>query len=294
MYRLTCFLIIVCIVIALSVNKVFANSDKPINVFVSILPQKYLVKRIGGDRVNVSVMVRPGLSPETYEPTPKQMAVLGETQLYFRIAVPFETIWIKRIEDINPRMKIIDCCGDLKVTDYAHNPHGDRSDTSFENDAHIWTSPKIAIVLAGIIKTSLSEYDPGSAGYYSDNYDHLINDLNSLDGFIRNELIDIRIPYFIVSHPSWGHFAKTYGLEQISIEQHGSEIRAKELSRLIEFARKWNIDTVYVQKQFNTVSAKTLAHEINGRIVELDPLAEDYINNMRYVARMIAEGAGKK
>ena len=82
MYRLIC-LNIICLIIA-------ANTEGKINVFVSILPQKYLVERIGGNRVDVSVMVKPGLSPETYEPTPKQMAALNTARIYFRIAVPFE------------------------------------------------------------------------------------------------------------------------------------------------------------------------------------------------------------
>lgn len=292
MYRLIC-LNIICLIIAAPIIAVAANTEGKINVFVSILPQKYLVERIGGNRVDVSVMVKPGLSPETYEPTPKQMAALNTARIYFRIAVPFETVWIKRIKDLNPQIRIIECCGDLNITDPAHQDHG-KFNTRYVNDAHVWTSPENAIVLAGIIKSVLSEYDPGSAEYYSANYNILVNDLGALDAFIRNELAGIKNRYFIVSHPSWGYFAEAYGLEQISIEQHGTEVRAKKLSRLIEFARQREIHTVFVQKQFNTASAKTLAREINGKIVELDPLAEDYINNLGYVARAIADGARQK
>lgn len=292
MYRLICFYII-CVIIAAPAIAVAANSKGTINIFVSILPQKYLLERIGGNRVNVSVMVKPGLSPETYEPTPRQMAALNDARLYFRIGVPFESVWIKRIRALNPQLKIIECCGELYVSDPADHDHSG-FDTKFSGDAHVWTSPKNAIVLAGIIKSALAEYDPEASEYYSANYTVLVNDLDSLDAFIRKELADISNPYFIVSHPAWGHYAEAYGLEQISIERHGAEVRAKELSRLVEFARKWNIHTVYVQKQFNTGSAKTLAREINGKIVELDPLAEDYLNNLRYVTRAIAEGARQK
>lgn len=292
MYRLVCSCIF-CLVIVVPANSVAAKTGDTINIFVSILPQKYLVERIGGNRVNVSVMVKPGLSPETYEPTPKQMAELHAARLYFRIAVPFESVWIKRIRDLNPEIKIIECCGDLEIAGPGQQNH-DRVNSRYAKDTHVWTSPKNAIVLAGIIKSALSENDPESSVYYSANYTVLVNDLGSLDAFIKKELADISNPYFIVSHPSWGHYADAYGLEQISIEQHGTEVRAKELSRLIEFARQQNIHTVFVQKQFNTASAKTLAREIKGRIVELDPLAEDYLNNLRYVTQAIADGAGKQ
>lgn len=292
MYRMACHYII-CLIIAAPITAVAANTESTINVFVSILPQKYLVERIGGNRVNVSVMVKPGLSPETYEPTPRQMAALNTARIYFRIAVPFESVWIKRIRDLNPQVRIIECCGDLNITDPAYQNH-DGFNSRYAIDAHVWTSPKNAILLAGIIKSALSEYNPESAEYYSYNYNILVNNLDSLDAFIRNELAGISNHYFIVSHPSWGYFAETYGLQQISIEQHGTEVRAKELSRLIEFARQHDIHTVFVQKQFNTASAKTLAREINAEIVELDPLAEDYINNLRYVARAIADGASQE
>ena len=274
----------------LAVSPVFANTGETINVFVSILPQKYLVERIGGDRVAVSVMVRPGLSPETYEPTPKQMAALNDAHLYFRIATPFESIWIKRIQSINPRLDIVGCCGELEISDPVHQHHNGFN-TSTANDAHVWTSPKNAVVLAGIIKSGLTKHDPEFSDYYYENYTDLIDDLNALDSFIRKELAGIKNPYFIVSHPSWGHYAETYDLEQISIEQHGTEIRARELTRLIEFARQHNIKNIYVQRQFNSASARVLAREIGGKLIELDPLAENYIENLREVTRAIAAGA---
>ena len=292
MYRLICFCVF-CLVIGVPANSIAANTGSPINIFVSILPQKYLVERIGGSRINVSVMVKPGLSPETYELTPKQMAELRDARLYFRIGVPFESVWIQRIRDLNPQLRIIECCGVLDVAGPVDHNHAGSS-TGFAMDPHVWTSPKNAIVLAGNIKSALSEYDPAASEYYIANYNTLVNDLDSLDAYIRRELAGIKNPCFIVSHPAWGHYAAEYGLEQISIEQHGTEVRAKELSRLIEFARQQDIHTVFVQKQFNTASARTLAREINGKIVELDPLAEDYLNNLRYVTQAIADGARQK
>jgi zinc transport system substrate-binding protein len=273
---------------ALDIN-VYAQTRGPVNVFVSILPQKYLVERVGGERVAVHVMVKPGSNPETYEPTPKQMAELSKADLYIRMEVPFETVWIKRIRSLNPAVRIIECCGELVIEDPANHEH--EFDTGIANDAHIWTSPANAVVLAGIIRTALSEFEPESADYFEQNYQALVSDLNNLDRDIRSELAGIKNRYLIVAHPSWGHFAEAYDLKQISIEQHGTEIKARQLSKLVEFARRKNIHTIYTQKQFNSASARILAREINGRIVELDPLAEDYIQNLREVTKTIVAGA---
>ena len=80
---------------------------EPISVFVSIGPQKYFVERIGGEQVRVEVMVKPGESPATFNPKPKKMSRLGNAKLYFPIGVPFEKIWISRIQAIQPNLKIV-------------------------------------------------------------------------------------------------------------------------------------------------------------------------------------------
>lgn len=262
----------------------FAEAAK-LKVFVSILPQQYLVERIGGDRVEVTSMVRAGARPETYEPTPKQMAALSNTSIYFRIGVPFEDVWMDKIRDQNPAMKIIDCC-----REYKSGNASDHSDEGYYDDRHIWTSPLIGITLSEQIRDVFIEEDPDHQFTYEQNFSSLKQDLQDLDKYIREQLGPLRHRFIIVSHPAWGYYANTYNLEQVAIEQHGSEVRARSLVELVELARKENIRTIYVQKQFNPASAEILAREINGRLVELDPLAPDYIENLRQVTRQIAEG----
>ena len=80
---------------------------RPLKVFVSILPQKYFVEKIGGDSVEVAVMVQPGASPATYEPKPKQMVALAKSDIYFAIGVPFEKTWLPKIVAANPKMHIV-------------------------------------------------------------------------------------------------------------------------------------------------------------------------------------------
>ena len=71
-----------------------------LNVFVSILPQKYFVEKIGGARVSVHVMVTPGKSPATYEPTPNQVVELGSADVFFTIGVPFENAFLSLEEKV--------------------------------------------------------------------------------------------------------------------------------------------------------------------------------------------------
>ncbi|RUM89649.1 MAG: cation ABC transporter substrate-binding protein, partial [Thermodesulfatator sp.] len=102
---ITGFLCFFCFVFFLCSGTVLGAER--LNIVVSILPQKYFVEKIGGDKVQVSVMVEPGANPATYEPRPRQMGMLTSARIYFAIGVPFERVWLPRFENINPSLVIV-------------------------------------------------------------------------------------------------------------------------------------------------------------------------------------------
>lgn len=263
----------------------YAKTSDVKNVFVSILPQKYFVERIGGRHVNISVMVGSGQSPATYEPSLRQMALLSESQLYFRIGVPFENVWIDVIKELNTNLKLIECCTEL-VNIITEGHHHDTEEEN-EKDPHVWTSPANAKVIALKIKNALVDSQPLYKSEFESNYIRLIEDLNKLDKDIESRLGQLNNRYIIVTHPAWGYYAEAYNLIQLPIELDGKEVRAKSLAKLIEFARSKNINRIFTQKQFNKNAAKIIAREIDAELVELNPLAEDYIANLDYVTDVI-------
>ena len=95
---------------------------------------------------------------------------------------------------------------------------------------------------------------------------------------------------FFVFHPSFGYFADDYGLEQIAVETGGSEPSARQLARLIDQARSSDVRVIFVQPQFSRKSAETVAAEIGGAVIPIDPLARDYIENLEQMARAVEEG----
>ncbi len=247
-----------------------------INAFVSILPLKYFVDRIGGDQVNVSVMVGPGQSPETYAPTPKQMVMLSKTKIYYRIGVPFENAWIGKIAKTNPNMPIVDLRSGISMLK--------------KGDPHIWTNPILVIKIAKTIRNSLEQIDPNNKKTYEKNYAAFKKDLKKLDNYIGKTVSPCG---FVVFHPAWGYFAHRYGLTQIALEQEGKEPGPKDIERVINTAKKQHIKLVIVQPQFSEVQAKMIANTIDAKIVILDPLVEDYLNNMRKVANVFGNYARK-
>jgi zinc transport system substrate-binding protein len=262
----------------------------PIEVFVSILPQKYFVERVGGKHVAVSVMVGPGQSPETYEPTPNQLSRLAKARIYFGIGVEFEEVWMKRIAAANPGMRIVDMRRGIPARELERS-EGTRAPAAQQGlaDPHVWTSPPLVKIMAANIRDALSQLDPAHRAAYGANHEAFAADLDRLDHDIRVLLKNVSTRNFMVFHPAWGYFADTYGLKQIPIEAGGKEPGARTLAHVIEVGKRERIKVIFVQTQFSRRAADTIAHAIDARVVAVDPLAEDYMNNLRRVARQFAE-----
>jgi zinc transport system substrate-binding protein len=266
--------IIALIALLYSPNKSWAE---PIPVFVSILPQKYFVERIGKEHVKVEVMVGPGESPATFNPNPKKMSLLSQAKLYFSIGVPFESIWIDRIQSTYSNLQFIALHNEQTIGhDHSHG------------DPHVWTSPAKVRIMAEKIKKTLARIKPDQEKYFAQNLQAFHNDLDALDKDIREILARSDNRRFMVFHPAWSYFAKDYGLEQISIEAGGKEPGARSLQKIIARGKRLGIKVIFVQKQFSLSIAEKIAKMIGASVREMDPLAEDYLDNIRRTATAIS------
>ena len=249
-----------------------------LTVTVSILPQRYFIQRIGGDRVDVQVMVMPGESPATYEPTPAQLRALSASDAYFHIGVPFENAWLPRIAAANSAMLMVDTAEGIDRVGEGGNP-----------DPHIWLSPSLVTIQARTICEALKALDPAHGSEYAANLDAFQAQIEGLDADIKEMLAGIDQRQFMVFHPSWGYFARDYGLEMIPVEVGGQEPSAAELAALIDRARREGIRVVFAQPEFSSKAAQTVANEIGAEVLLISPLAEDWMTNMRSVAHTFAE-----
>ena len=260
---------------------------RPLMVFVSILPQKYFAEKIGGDLVDVSVMVEPGANPHTYEPKPKQMVALAQTNIYFAIGVPFETTWLDKIAATNPKMLVVHTdAGIKKIPMKAQHRESElEQDHHGSKDPHVWLSPPLVSVLAGNMLKAFIKVDPAHRSIYEENHNSFMKEIAGLDGEIRATFKGKgKHVEFMVFHPAWGYFAQAYGLEQIPIELEGKQPKAAELQSLIQYAKERGIKVIFAQPQFSRQAAQAIADSLGGQIVFADPLAADWERNLRQVA----------
>jgi zinc transport system substrate-binding protein len=257
-------------------------------VIVSILPQKYFAEKIAGDSYRIVVMVPPGTSPETYEPTAQQMKEIANATVYFAIGhIDFELSLLKKIKSINPSVKFVDTSeGTELISDHFHTLD-DGTVHHHGADPHIWLSPKEVMIQAKNMYNSLSEKDPGNAEKYQVNYEKFITEIEAINGQMTDILKDARGRTILVYHPAFGYLARDFGFTQEGIEYEGKNPTPNHLKKIIDIANHHNIRTIFVQKEYEVGYSKTVADEINAEIVILDDLNEDWSNNMIDIATKI-------
>jgi zinc transport system substrate-binding protein len=266
-------------------------------VFVSILPQKYFVEKIGNGLVDVSVMVPAGYNPHIYEPRPNQMVRLSKARIYFAIGITFEDAWLAKFAGINPRMLVVHTeAGIEKIPMQSHEPYetgqhdkgkkpgGHEEEEHGTMDPHVWLSPPEVRIIAKNILRALQETDPANSPIYEKNATRFMEEIDRLDSELRSTFAAKKGMKFMVYHPSWGYFARDYGLAQVPVEIEGKEPKAAQLKEIIEYARKERIKIIFVQPEFSTKSAETIARAIGGQVVFADPLSPNWAENLRALA----------
>jgi len=402
-----------------------------VNAVVSILPQQTFVEKIGGDKVNVTTMVKPGSDPHSYEPKPSQMVAISKAHIYFPVKIEFENAWLPKFKEQNKQMQFVQMTegveflemplyGDegheesglpyewagafaLKKGEYRWSfakvggeyadpkmkflmiksdtqsedvievleeeakslfetaqstaKHHDAIDANkktyeltfdetknktifklsikedgtyifftehmpfeFENkehflkdlakndiepvqtksefdghhhhgakDPHTWTSPSNVKIMAKNILDALVSIDAANTAYYQTNYEKFLAEITHTDKTIKEILNTLpQGSKFMVFHPSWGYFAKAYGLIQLTIEIEGKDPKPKALQKIISQAQKEGIKAIFTQQEFSDKSARVIARELGINVIKETPLAKDWSANLIKKANAIA------
>ncbi|MFA9238333.1 MAG: metal ABC transporter solute-binding protein, Zn/Mn family [Candidatus Paceibacteria bacterium] len=264
---------------------------------VNILPQKYFVEKIVKDKFTINVMVKPGASPHNFEPKPSQMKSLVASKVYFLIGDATEKNWIEKFKQNAKNTLFVDTTIGVEKIEMAKHEHEEVAEHKDEKDEehdhsgldpHIWLDPVLVKIQAKNIYEAMIKIDSANSDFYKTNYEEFLKELETLDSNIKTILAPHKDKAFMVFHPSWGYFAKRYDLEQISIEIEGKEPKPNELVELIEESKKHDIKIIFVSPQFSQKSAQAISKNIGANVVAIDPLSDNWNENLQKVANEIA------
>ncbi|MFQ5462086.1 MAG: metal ABC transporter solute-binding protein, Zn/Mn family [Phycisphaerae bacterium] len=280
-----------------------AGEDPALSVAVSIPPQAWLVRRIAGTRVGVTTMLPAGNDPHAYQPADVQVSRAMRSAIYFRIGVPFEEgRWFRSIArsgrtqvvDLREGIPLRPTRGDAAKPDSAGHEHEyeHEHEHAFGLDPHIWLSPPLLKRQAATIADALQKADSEGVAVYRRGLASLLESLDVLDRSLRTKLKAHKGRTFLVFHPTWGYFAREYGLRQVAIEREGKEPSDHRITELRRLAIAEGIGVVFVQPQIKSRAARAIAASIGGRVHTLDPLAEDVAASLLELADAIAASYG--
>jgi zinc transport system substrate-binding protein len=256
-------------------------------ISVSILPQKYFVEKIAGKDFQVNILIPPGGSPATYEPTPMQMEQVAKSVAYFKIGhIPFENTWMNNMIEAAGDIKVYNLSKGIELVRGEEVHHGDHVHEG-GIDPHTWSSPKAVIQVANNLYNGLIELAPEKKETYKKNLDAFLAELQLLDKKSAEVFAEAEHKSFMIFHPALTYLARDYGLNQIPIELHGKEPSPAHMQHLIGEAKKHDIKIVFIQKQFNKENAEAIAKEIEAKVIQIDPLNEDWMAEMKSIINIL-------
>lgn len=250
-------------------------------IFVTITPLRSLVEEITCGDFDVEVLVPDGASPETYEPTARQLTALNDAQRVFTVGlINFEQMLIANLRE----EQVVDLSAGIDLMEgscshgHKHHSHG--------IDPHTWTSPRaLKSVVRTIERAIMADYPDSTK--YREAATELIARIEALDNHCKEQIERSGIEAILIYHPAYTYYARDYGISQIAIEHDGKEPSPRQLTKIIATARDNDIRTILLQPQYSPDKVRAIAEECNAEIVVTNPLSEDILAEIERVTAII-------
>lgn len=258
-------------------NKKDVKEEGKLHIVTTLFPQYDIVKQIAGDKATVSLLLPPGVEAHSYEPTPQDMVILNDSDLFIYTSDHLESYAASMVKSLdNSEMSVINLQDALNIEgdDHDHDEEEDHEGHDHDHeDPHFWLDPTVMIDAALIINQSLQDLDPENKTYYQDNTEILIKNLEQLDADFKTMFEEADNDTIVFAgHFAFDYFAKRYGMNYITPFESFSanaEASTKRVSELIDFIKVNKIEVVYFEELVDPKLANMLASETGAKTLML-------------------------
>ena len=274
-------------------KKEWHHGKQPLEIAVSVAPRAYFVKAIGGDSVEVSILLPSGSDPETFEPGMGTLRTLHSHGVLFTTALmPFERKIAENILANNSEVRVVNVATGLNLIygTHAHEHHHDEAEEcndqhahADEADPHVWNSVENARIISKNILSALCDAASANTPYYIGRFDNLMHRLDSLQQIWSEKLAPRRGTVFAIEHPSLSYFARDFGLKQIAYGAEHKEASVRGTADAIEKIRSANARVLFVGRGNDPAKAAMLGKSVGLRPVEIMPMSEQWEKEMQNI-----------
>lgn len=256
-----------------------------------------VVAQIGGEAIELAVLLPPGTDPHTFDPAPQDVASVADAQVVFANGAGLEEFLEPLLESAGAKSKVVYVSEGITLLQFDGVHEDDDPELGYENaDPHTWTDPNNILIWIDNIEQALSELDPNNAGLYEQNAQNYAAEINELDAWIREQVeqIPIESREIITDHVQFAYFAEEYGFNQIGAIISGystlAEPSAQELASLEDAIKEYNVKAIFVGKTVNPSLANRIAADTGiqivflytGSLTEKGGEADTYLDYIRY------------
>lgn len=278
------------------------NTKTDVDIVASCFPIYDLTKRVVGDKMEVSNLVKAGVEPHEYEPTVNDVKKLTDCKLFIANGIGLEHYTSSFDKKITDKTFICTTGIELIYSEHGHDhdheheeEHHEEHEEEHEHhemfaDPHVWLSPINAIKMMENIKNEIIKIDADNKDYYEANFTKNKKMLEDLDAKFRSELVDLKSTTIVTSHEAFGYLCKQYGLTQLAINGLSAkdEPTAAELAEIIEKVKGLNVTTIFSEELVSPAIAQKVADETGLKCAVLNPIEglatedqkDDYISLM--------------
>lgn len=250
-------------------------TNEKIKAVVSILPMKFIAEQIGKDKIIVESIIPNGSDPHTFDPSPRVIKKIHDSDIFFLIgdSFVFEKNIVNGIESRNKTV-LADCSKSVNL---------------INNDPHIWLGMDESKIIASNIASKLIEQDKANQSFYENNLMEFKSKVDSLKNIIENRLSGLENKMMLVYHPAWRYFLKPFGIKEESVEREGKHPKAGDLKEIIAESKYQNVKAIFIEEQFNPDAAKSIAEELEIKVVKINPLTDNLLYEWDQFSTKLAE-----
>ena len=261
-----------------------------------------VVSQVGGDLIELSVLLPVGTDPHSFDPTPQDISKVSEADLVFVNGAGLEEFLDNLIESAGVQDRVIQVSDGIEFLEL--DAEGDEHDNDHDGvNPHTWTDPNNVFTWTSNIAQALSKLDPENAGTYHANAQAYQVELKTLDAWIRDQVgsIPTENRKLVTDHELFGYFAEEYGFEQVGALIPGystlAEPTAQELAEIEDAIQELDVKAVFVGNTVNPTLAERVSEDTGIQLVfvytgSLDDSGNDagtYIDYMRYNTKAFVE-----
>lgn len=276
------------------------NDSQKITIVATLFPLYDFVKNVGQDKVEVLLLLPPGIEAHSFEPKPSDIVRINEADLLVytgKFMEPWAEDIIKGISGKN--VKVVDASSEIELMkegEEHEEEHEEAEEHRHEHngiDPHIWLDFDNAKVMVDNIAKAMAEKDAANADYYQKNATEYKNQLTKLDNEYETALFECKTKKIIYGgHYAFGYLAHRYGLEHIAAQGFSpdAEPTAPDLINLVEQIKKDNIGYVFYEELTSPKIAEIIAVETKAKMLLLNAAhnlaKEDFENNVSFLSIM--------